>query len=89
MVSLQSEELKESREASLDLAKPAQEEIKNHPSWDKGKGWKDILNNLRLFRISLCYLNLLKPWLFVVFKPHKFACFCRLFFQLNQFINLF
>ncbi|BCU09526.1 DDE transposase [Microcystis aeruginosa] len=61
MVSLQSEELKESREASLDLAKPAQEEIKKHPSWDKGKGWKNILNNLRLFIQPLCYFNLLKP----------------------------
>ena len=40
MVSLQSEELKESREASLDLAKHAQEEIKNHPGWIREKAGK-------------------------------------------------
>jgi SRSO17 transposase len=31
MVSLQSEQLSEPKEANLDLAKPAQEEIKKHP----------------------------------------------------------
>lgn len=82
MVSLQSEELKESREASLDLAKPAQEEIKKHPDWDKGKGWKNILNNLRLFIQPLCYFNLLKSWLVLVFKPQKFACFVGCFSSL-------
>ena len=87
MVSLQSEQLNEPREANLDLAKSAQEEIKKHPWWDEGKGWKNILNNLRLFIQPLCYFNLLKPWLVVVFTPQIIRLFCRLFFQLNQFIN--
>lgn len=87
MVSLQSEQFNEPMSATLDLAKPAQEEIKKHPWWDEGKGWKNILNNLRLFLQPLCYFNLLKPWLVVVFSPQIIRLFCRLFFQLNQFIN--
>jgi SRSO17 transposase len=38
MVSLQSEQLSESKEANLDLANPAKEEIKKHPWWNQGKG---------------------------------------------------
>lgn len=87
MVSLQSEQFNGLRSATLDLAKPAQEEIKKHPWWDEGKGWKNILNNLRLFLQPLCYFNLLKPWLVVVFTPQIIRLFCRLFFQLNQLIN--
>ena len=85
MVSLQSEQLNEPREATLSLAKTA--EMKKHPGWNGGKGWKNILNNLRLFIQPLCSFNLLKPWLVVVFTPQIIRLFCRLFFQLNQSIN--
>jgi hypothetical protein len=61
--------------------------MKKHPWWDEGKGWKNILNNLRLFIQPLCYFNLLKPWLIIEFKPQIIRLFCRLFFQLNQLIN--
>ena len=87
MVSLQSEQLSESKKATLDLANPAKEEMKKHPWWDEGKGWKNILNNLRLFVQPLCYFNLLKPWLIVVFTPQVIRLFCRLFFRLNRLIN--
>jgi SRSO17 transposase len=87
MVSLQSEQLSESKEANLDLANPAKEEIKKHPWWNQGKGWKNILNNLRLFVQPLCYFNLLKPWLVVVFSPQIIRLFCRLFSLLNKLIN--
>jgi SRSO17 transposase len=87
MVSLQSEQLSESKKATLDLANPAKEEMKKHPWWDEGKGWKNILNNLRLFVQPLCYFNLLKPWLIVVFTPQIIHLFCRLFFRLNRLIN--
>lgn len=87
MVSLQSEQLSEGKEATLDLAKPAKEEMKNHPWWNEGKGWKNILNNLRLFIQPLCYFNLLKPWLVVLFTPQLIRLFCRLFFRFNRLIN--
>jgi SRSO17 transposase len=87
MVSLQSEQLNEAKKANLHLEKPAKEEIKKHPWWDEGKGWKNILNNLRLFIQPLCYFNILKPWLIIELKPQTIRLFCRLFFQLNQLIN--
>ena len=87
MVSLQSEQLSESKKATLDLANPAKEEMKKHPWWDEGKGWKNILKNLRLFVQPFCYFNLLKPWLIVVFTPQIIRLFCRLFFRLNRLIN--
>lgn len=87
MVSLQSEQLSESKEANLDLANPAKEEIKKHTWWNQGKGWKNILNNLGLFVQTLCYFNLLKPWLVVVFSPQIIRFFCRLFSLLNKLIN--
>jgi hypothetical protein len=87
MVSLQTEQLNEPRETNLDLKKPAKEEIEKHPRWDNGKGWKNILNNLRLFIQPLCYFNLLKPWLVVFFTTQIIRLFCRLFFRLNQLIN--
>jgi SRSO17 transposase len=89
MVSLQSEQLNEPPEAPLDKAKTAKEEIEKHPWWSEGKGWKNILNNLRLFIQPLCYFNLLKPWLVVLFTPQIIRLFCRLFFRLNQLINSF
>jgi hypothetical protein len=49
MVSLQSEQLNKERKDNLGLDDISQEEIKKHPRWDEGKGWKNIINNLRLF----------------------------------------
>jgi hypothetical protein len=87
MISLQSEQLNKQEEANLSLGKSTQEEIKKHPFWDEGKGWKNILNNLRLLMQPLCCFNILKPWLVVVFNPQIIRLFCRLFFQFNQLIN--
>jgi SRSO17 transposase len=87
MVSLQSEALNKSRKPANPLAKSAQEEMQKHPKWNKGKGWKNTLNNLRLFIQPLCYFNLLKPWLVVIFTPQILRVFCRLFFQLNKLTN--
>ena len=87
MVSLQSQALNESRKTPDKLAKSAQEEMQKHPKWNKGKGWKNTLNNLRLFIQPLCYFNLLKPWLVVIFTPQILRVFCRLFFQLNKLTN--
>ena len=87
MVSLQSEQLNEPKELKLDLGTAAKEEIKKHPWWDQGKGWKNILNNLRLFIQPWCYFNLLKPWFIIGFSSQIIRLFCRLFFQLNRLIN--
>lgn len=36
-----------------------------HPWWDPGKGWKNLLNNLRLIIQPFVSFNLIKPWLTV------------------------
>ncbi len=76
-----------SRKPPDTLAESAQEEMQKHPKWNKGKGWKNTLNNLRLFIQPLCYFNLLKPWLVVIFTPQILRVFCRLFFQLSKLTN--
>lgn len=87
MVCLQSEALNEPREEPELLTKAAQDEMQKHPWWNQGKGWKNTLNNLRLFIQPLCCFNLLKPWLVVIFTPHLLRVFCRLFLGINKLIN--
>ncbi len=82
MVSLQTEELKAPGSPPTTSTKEAKEQIKIHPGWREGKGWKSTLDNLRLFLQPLYYFNLLKPWLAVLFTPHILRLFCRLFFTL-------
>ncbi len=58
MVSLHSE--------SLHLSPPdPQSTFASHPWWDNGKGWKNILNNLRLVIQPFILFNLIYPWLTV------------------------
>jgi len=35
--------------------------FKQHDWWDKGQGWKNILNNLRLVIQPFVFFNLIKP----------------------------
>jgi threonyl-tRNA synthetase len=42
-----------------------------HPSWDKKKGWKNLLNNLRLVIQPFVYFNLIKPWFAVFPMPRQ------------------
>ncbi len=84
MVSLQTEELKAPGFPPSTSTKEAREQMKIHPGWREGKGWKSTLDNLRLFLQPLYSFNLLKPWLLVLFAPKIFQLFCRLFFTLTR-----
>lgn len=42
-----------------------QSKFASHPRWDNGKGWKHILNNLRLILQPFILFNLILPWLTV------------------------
>ena len=44
---------------------PIVAKFKQHDWWDKGQGWKNILNNLRLVIQPFVFFNLIKPWLIV------------------------
>ncbi|BAY95618.1 MULTISPECIES: IS701 family transposase [unclassified Tolypothrix] len=71
MVSLHSEQI---------FQMPIQSNFKfaSHPWWDDGKGWKNILNNLRLIIQPFTLFNLISPWLTVFPIPQLSLGFSKL-----------
>jgi hypothetical protein len=80
MVSLHSELLGNS-------SSPTLEKFAAHPWWDQGKGWKNLLNNLRLILQPFHSFNLIKPWLKVFPIPQLSLGFPRLIALMNTFSN--
>ncbi len=62
-----------------------QKRFSQHKWWDKGKGWKNILNNLRLIVQPLVYGFLLSPWLEVFPIPFLKEGFNKLITLMNGF----
>jgi len=56
-----------------------------HPWWDNKKGWKNILNNLRLLIQPFIFFNLIKPWLTVFPIPQLSLGFLKLQSILHSF----
>ncbi len=56
-----------------------------HAWWDSGKGWKNILNNLRLVIQPFIFFNLIKPWLKVFSIPQLSFGFSTLITIMNLF----
>jgi len=64
MVSLQAEVLNNISDKGLQQpTDPVVSKFPEHQLWDEGKGWKNLLNNLRLVIQPYQFFNLLKPWL--------------------------
>jgi hypothetical protein len=80
LVSLYSEHLNQ-------IQKTTQRVFSEHPWWDEKKGWKNLLNNLRLIIQPFVYLNLIKPWLAVFPIPHLESVFTKLVSLMNRFVN--
>ena len=57
----------------------------SHESWDENKGWKNLLNNLRLILQPLICFNLIKQELKVFPIPQLSLGFPRLISIMNQF----
>jgi SRSO17 transposase len=55
-----------------------------HVWWDLEKGWKSLLNNLRLVMQPFIFFNLLKPWLQVFPIPRLSLGFPELIAIMNQ-----
>lgn len=71
MVSLHSESLRPSPPDS-------QSTFASHPWWDYGKGWKNVLTNLRLILQPFILFNLIQPWLSVFSIPQLSLGFAKL-----------
>jgi SRSO17 transposase len=71
MVSLHLEQLRSSSPQS-------QSKLADHPWWDDGNGWKNILNNLRLIIQPFTLFNLIYPWLTVFSIPQLSSGFSQL-----------
>jgi len=65
MVSLHSQVLNNTVARVNQSTDPIVAKFKQHDWWDKGQGWKNILNNLRLVIQPFVFFNLIKPWLIV------------------------
>ena len=62
-----------------------QEKCHQHKWWDHGKGWKNILNNLRLMIQPYVYYCLLWGWLEVFNLPFLKGGFTHLIARMNGF----
>jgi SRSO17 transposase len=79
MVSLRSEQLLQSTSSTSSTSSP----LAKHPQWDGGKGWKNLLNNLRLMIQPMVFFYLIQPWLTVFPIPHLSAGLWKLQKMIN------
>ncbi len=86
MVSLQSDIFKHLEKDSF-TKKSSQFEAKfrEHQWWDKGVGWKNVLNNLRLIIQPYVFFCLIAPWLKVFQIPILEQGFLHLINIMNEF----
>ncbi len=85
MVSLQAEVLNNIPDQGLQQpSDPVVNKFPEHQLWDEGKGWKNLLNNLRLVIQPYQFFNLLKPWLRVFPISHLSVGFFTLIALMNR-----
>lgn len=63
---------------------PVIETFSQHRYWQTGKGWKHLLNNLRLVIQPLILFNQIQPWLEVFPIPRLSVGFPQLIVMMNQ-----
>jgi SRSO17 transposase len=63
---------------------PVVNKFREHDWWDKGQGWKNLLNNLRLVIQPFMFFNLLKPWLRLFPISHLSIGFSTLIALMNR-----
>ena len=85
MVSLHAQVLNKPDDKELNQAtEPIWKKFREHDWWDKGQGWKNLLNNLRLVILPYIFLNLIKPWLKVFPILHLSIGFLTLIAFMNR-----
>lgn len=86
MVSLHADEFNSKNSSEEDdEIDSIQSTFSTHAWWDSGKGWKSILNNLRLVIQAFVFFNLIKPWLKVFSIPELSLGFSSLITIMNLF----
>ena len=86
MVSLHADEFNSKNSSEEDdEIDSIQSTFSTHAWWDSGKGWKSILNNLRLVIQAFVFFNLIKPWLKVFSIPELSLGFSNLITIMNLF----
>ncbi len=63
---------------------PIVKKFQEHQWWDKGQGWKNLLNNLRLVIQPFILFNLIKPWPIVFPISHLSIGFSTLIALMNR-----
>lgn len=63
---------------------PIVEKFREHKWWDKGQGWKNLLNNLRLVIQPFTFFNLMKQELIVFPISHLSIGFLTLIALMNR-----
>jgi hypothetical protein len=81
----QSEDLPVATEEHVVNPAVKQEVFRQHKWWDYGKGWKNVLNNLRLVIQPYVYYCLLYGWLEVFALPFLKGGFTRLIALMHDF----
>ncbi len=86
MVSFQSEVFQNLSSFSRDINSPSLLlKFQEHPWWNQHKGWKNVLNNLRLIIQPTVFCCLITPWLSVFPIPSLKQGFLTLIALMNQF----
>jgi hypothetical protein len=86
MISLQSDIFKSlSPESASSKPCPLEAKFKQHQWWDKGVGWKNVLNNLHLVIQPYIFFNLITPWLKIFNIPFLQQGFLHLINIMNEF----
>ena len=73
-------------DAFNDTCPLAHGQFAQHPWWNNQRGWKHLLNNLRLIIQPLICFNWLQRWLQVFSIASLEAGFKQLTHQMNQFV---
>ncbi len=85
MVSLHSQALNNTPSQGVNQpTDPVVAKFKEHDWWDKGQGWKNVLNNLPLVIQPFTFFNLMKPWLIVFPISHLSIGFLTLIALMNR-----
>jgi len=71
----------------LNHCQKTQKIFAEHELWNEHKGWKNLMNNLRLIVQPLIYFNLMQRWLKVFPIPQLSLGFSRLISLMNRFVN--